>query len=70
MKTEIQRLAKINLSQDLNGSAQQEMILERRELVKKLENAGIITLEDPPTSGKFYFNDAESQETYLEAYNN
>jgi hypothetical protein len=69
MKREIQKLAKINLTQDLYGSITENMILERRKIVKDLADAGIITLEEPHSSGKFYFNEAEGQEIYLEAYN-
>lgn len=69
MKEKIQRLAKINLASDLYGSSTPAMVEERRKLVRDLVENDVITLEDPPESGKFFFNQAEGQELYLEAYN-
>ena len=67
---EIQRLAVINLATDLHGTIPESQVEERRFIVKFLVHEGVLTLEDPPESGKFFFNQAESQDIYLEAYNN
>jgi hypothetical protein len=67
---EIQRLAIINLTADLHGNVSESLVEERRSIIKLLVHEGVLTLEDPPESGKFFFNQAESQDIYLEAYNN
>ncbi len=67
---EIQRLAVINLATDLHGNVSESLVEERRFIIKLLVHQDVLTLEDPPESGKFFFNQAESQDIYLEAYNN
>lgn len=67
VKISIRRLATINALSESQVLTNQE-IQDRRTIVKSLEMLKVIEIEEPRESGKFMFNTAVDQDTYLETY--
>ena len=61
----VKRLAEINA---IGDSITENEFMERREIVKFLEQTGTIELGFPKENGKFVFTTKDSQDMYLEAF--